>query len=87
MNYYCLDYIDHKKVKQTNGKENVIIRLNRTMEKNVFKHIFQEYILPKDKKSKISTTGDNVENPLGKGREISRHYPYNGVWIIDQETS
>ena len=28
----------------------------------------------------------NVENPLGKRREISRHYPYNGVWIIEQET-
>ena len=59
--------------KQKNGKE------------NVFKHIFQEYILPKDKQSMISTTGYNVENPLGKGREISCHYPYNGVWIIDKE--
>ena len=31
-------------------------------------------------------TGYNVENPLGKGREISGHYPGNGVWIIEQET-
>ena len=30
-------------------------------------------------------TGYNVENPLGKGREIPCHYPYNGVWIIEQE--
>ena len=44
-------------VKQNNGKE------------NVFKHIFQGYILPKDKQSMISMTGYNVENPLGKGRE------------------
>ena len=50
-------------------RKNVIIRLNRTMErKNVFKHI-QWYILPKDKQSMISMTGYNVENPLGKGRE------------------
>ena len=34
----------------------------------------------------ISMTGYNVENSLGKRREISRHYPYNGVWIIEQET-
>ena len=64
---------DHQ-IKQNNGKE------------NVFKHIFQGYILPKGKQSMISMTGYNVENPLGKGREISCHYPYNGVWIIEQET-
>ena len=34
----------------------------------------------------ISMTGYNVENSLGKGREISCHYPYAGVWIIDKET-
>ena len=62
-------------IKQNNGKE------------NVFKHIFQGYILPKGKQSMISMTGYNVENPLGKGREISCHYPYNSVWIIEQETS
>ena len=33
----------------------------------------------------ISMTGYNVENPLGKGREISCHYPYNGVRLIDKE--
>ena len=61
-----------RKVKQNNGKEKVIIRLNRTVErKNVLKHIIQGYILPKDKQSMISTTGYNVENPLGKGGEIS----------------
>ena len=52
----------------------------------MFKHIFQGYILPKDKQSMISMTGYNVEKSLGKGRGISRHYPYNGVWIIEQET-
>ena len=57
--YYCLDHINLKKVKQNNGKE------------NVFKHIFQGYILPKDKQSMISVAGYHVENPLSKGREIS----------------
>ena len=47
----------------------MIIKLNRTMEgKNVFKHIFQGYILPKDKQSMISMIGYNIENHLGKGR-------------------
>ena len=54
--------------------------------KNVFKHIIQGYILPKDKQSMISMTRYNVENPVGKGREISWYYPYSGVWIIEQET-
>jgi hypothetical protein len=51
----------------------------------MFKHIFQRYILPKDKQSMISMTGYKVENPLGEGRKISWHHPYNGVWIIDKE--
>ena len=38
---------------------------------NVFKHIIEGYILSKVKQSRISMTGYNVENPLGKGREIS----------------
>ena len=37
---------------------------------NVFKHIFQEYILPKDKQSTISMTGYNVENSLGRGEKF-----------------
>ena len=38
------------------------------MEKeNVFKHIFQGYILSKDKQSMISMTVYNVENSLGRG--------------------
>ena len=45
--------------KQNNGKE------------NVYTHIFRGYILPKDKQSMISVAGYNVENPLGKGSEIS----------------
>ena len=50
----------------------MIIRLNRTMErKNVFKHIFQGHVIPKDKQGLIAVTRYNVENPLGKGREIS----------------
>ncbi len=49
---------DHH-IKQNNGKE------------NVFKHIFQGYILPKDKQSLISVAGYNVENSLGKGGGIS----------------
>ena len=46
-------------IKQNNGKV------------NVFKHIFLGYIIPKVKQSMISLTGYNVENPLGKEREIS----------------
>ena len=61
-----------RNVKPTNGKENMMIRFKQNSGKeNVFKHIFQGYILPKDKQSMISMTGYNVENPLGKGREIS----------------
>ena len=44
--------------KQNNGKE------------NVFKHIFQGYILTKDKQSMISVTGYNVENSLGRGENF-----------------
>ena len=51
-------------------RKNVIIRLNRTMErKNVFKHI-QWYILPKGKQSMISMTGYNLENSLGTGENF-----------------
>ena len=51
--------------------ENKIIRLNRTMERKiVFKHIFQGYILPKDKQSMISMTGYYVENSLGRGEKF-----------------
>ena len=48
---------DHQ-IKQINGKE------------NRFKHIFQGYILPKDKQSMISMTGYNVENSLGRGEKF-----------------
>ena len=37
---------------------------------NVFKHIFQGYILPKYKLSMISMTGYNVENSLGSGEKF-----------------
>ena len=36
----------------------------------MFKHIFQGYILPKDKQSMISMTGYNVENSLGRGENF-----------------
>ena len=50
--------------------ENMIIRLNRTMErKNVFKHIIQGYILSKVKQSMISMARYKIENPLDEGRE------------------
>ena len=48
---------DHQ-IKWKNGK------------KNVFKHIIQGYILPKDKQSMISTTRYNVENSLGRGENF-----------------
>ena len=54
----------------------MITKLNITMErKNVLKHIFQGHFLPKDKQSMISVTGYNVENPLGRGREIFMTLP------------
>ena len=63
---------DHQ-IKQNNGKE------------NMFKHIFQGYILLKDKQSKISMTWYKVENHLVKGGgRISWYYPYNGVRINDK---
>ena len=45
-------------IKQNNGKE------------NVFKHIFQGYILHKDKQSMIYMIGYNVENSLGTGENF-----------------
>ena len=47
-----------RKFEQNNGKENVL------------KHVYQGYILPKDKQSMISMTGYNVENSLGKGEKF-----------------
>ena len=43
-------------IKQNNGKE------------NMFKHIFQGYILPKGKQRLIFMMGYNVENPFRKGK-------------------
>ena len=57
-------------MKQWKGKGDHEIKHNNGKE-NVFKHTFQGYILPKDKQSMISVAGYHVENPLGKGREIS----------------
>ena len=49
----------------------MIIRFNQNNGKeNVFKHIFQGYILPKDKQSMISMTRYNVENSLGTGENF-----------------
>ena len=48
---------DHQ-IKQHNGKE------------NMFKHISQGYILPKDKQSMISVIRYDVENSLGRGEEF-----------------
>ena len=48
-----------QQIKQNNSKE------------NVFKHIFQGYILSRDKQNMISLTGYKVENQLGKGES---HY-------------
>ena len=49
----------------------MIIRINQNNGKeNVFKHIFQGYILPKDNQSMISMTGYNVENSLGRGENF-----------------
>ena len=72
MNYYCLDHIDHRRGlnKPIEGKDDHQIKQNNGKE-NMFKHIFQGYILPKDKQSKISMTGYKVENHLGKGGGIS----------------
>ena len=46
------------KVKQKNGKEKYDQYINQNNGKeNVFKHNYQEYILPKDKQRMISMTG------------------------------
>ena len=72
MNYYCLEYIDHKKGQGNQWKGNCDHQDKQNSGKeNAFKHIFQGYILPKVKQSMISMIGYNVENSLGKGREIS----------------
>ena len=34
------------------------------------KHVYQGYILPQDKQSKISMTGYYVENSLGRGENF-----------------
>ena len=72
VDYYCLYHIDHRKGlnKPMEGKYDHQIKQNNGKE-NMFKHIFQGYILPKDKQSKISMTGYKVENHLGKGGGIS----------------
>ena len=51
------------------GKYDHQITQNKDKE-NVFNHIFQGYILPKDKQSMISMTWYNVENSLGRGEEF-----------------
>ena len=61
-----------RKLKQDNGKENVIIRFNlNNGNENVYTHIFRGYIFPKDKRSMISMTGYNIGNHLGKGRRMT----------------
>ena len=66
-----LIHINLKKVKQNNGKENVIIRLNRTMERKMcLNTYFRGISFPRTSRM-ISMTGYNIENSLGKGREIS----------------
>ena len=58
-------------VKPTNGKKNMIIRLNRTMERKMcLNTYFRGYILPKDKLSMIFMTGYNVENSFGRGEKF-----------------
>ena len=52
-----------RKVKQKNGKENAIIRLNRTMERKIMiTHNYQEYILPMDKQNMTYMVGEQVPN-------------------------
>jgi hypothetical protein len=52
----------------------------------VFTHKNWEYILSKEKRSKIYMMGQQIQEHLDKrAREGSGHYPYNGVWIVDQE--
>ena len=69
--YYCSVKSDYKKglTKQWKGKCDYQIKQNSGKE-NVFKHIFQGYILSKDKQSMISMTGYNVENSLGRGEKF-----------------
>ena len=69
-----------ERLNQTMERKIWVSDLTRSMErKNVFKHIFQGYILPKDKQSMISKTGYNVENSLGKGGEESHDITHTTV--------
>ena len=52
-------------VNPNKGKENMIIRLNRTMERKMCLNTYiKGYILPKGKQRMIFMTGYNVENPF-----------------------
>ena len=56
--------------------------ITRPMErKDVYTQVL-EYNFPKERQSMI---GLQVLSRLDKGQGIYEVYPYNGVWIIDQE--
>ena len=68
---WVLQFPPRRMVNPNNGKENMIIRLNRTMERKIcLNTYFRGISFPRTSRM-ISMTGYNVENPLGKGREIS----------------
>ena len=77
-----------EKVKQTNGKENVINWLITPMERNMCLHTsFRGISFRKKERSMIYMIGQQVQKHLDKGtREESWYYPYDVVWIMDQET-
>ena len=68
------------KVKPNNGKEKVFIRLTAQWN-TYFKGISSQGQAAHDIHDRIES-----RKLFRYGREFSCHYPYNGVWIIEQET-
>ena len=63
-------------------RKNVIIIIIRPMERKCVYTQVLEYNFPKERQSMI---GLQVLSRLDRGQGIYEVYPYNGVWIIDQE--
>ena len=69
------------KVKQKNGKENTIIRLNRTMERKiVITHNYQEYILLMGKQNMAYRVGEQVPDHSDKEARINQDVTHTMVF-------
>ena len=69
------------KAKQKNGKENTIIRLNRTMGRKIMiTHNYQEHILPMDKQNMAYRVGEQVPNHSDKEARINQDVTHTIVF-------